>query len=102
MIGRVAPPETFDRRVCRVTVLIVGGGPVGFAMGIALRRWGVECTLVERHASTLEYPKGRGVSARTMEIFRQWGLEEEVTAAGLPRTDTEYFFLGETLLAAEF
>lgn len=57
----------------QVRVLIVGGGPVGLATGIALRRWGVDCTLVERHPSTLEYPKGRGVSARTTEIFRQWG-----------------------------
>lgn len=72
-----------------VSVLIVGGGPVGLATGIALRRWDVDCTLVERHPSTLEYPKGRGVSARTMEIFRQWDLEEDVTAAGLPRSETE-------------
>jgi 2-polyprenyl-6-methoxyphenol hydroxylase-like FAD-dependent oxidoreductase len=85
-----------------VTVLIAGGGPVGLSTGIALRRWGVECTLVERHPSTLEYPKGRGVSARTMEIFRQWGIEDDITAAGLPRTDTEHFFVGDTLLADEF
>ena len=85
-----------------MSVLIVGGGPVGLATGIALRRWGIDCTLVERHPSTLEYPKGRGVSARTMEIFRQWGIEEEITAAGLPRTDTEHFFVGDTLLAEEF
>jgi len=85
-----------------VSVLIVGGGPVGLATGIALRRWDIDCTLIERHPSTLDYPKGRGVSARTMEIFRQWGIEDEVTAAGLPRTDTEHFFIGDTLLAESF
>lgn len=85
-----------------VSVLIVGGGPVGLATGIALRRWDIDCTLIERHPSTLEYPKGRGVSARTMEIFRQWGIEDEITDAGLPRTDTEHFFVGDTLLAEAF
>jgi 2-polyprenyl-6-methoxyphenol hydroxylase-like FAD-dependent oxidoreductase len=85
-----------------VTVLIVGGGPVGLATGIALRRWNVDCTLVERHPSTLEHPKGRGVSTRTMEIFRQWGLEDELTAVGLPRRETEHFFVAETLLAEQF
>jgi putative polyketide hydroxylase len=85
-----------------MTVLIVGGGPVGLATGIALRRWNVDCTLVERHPATLEHPKGRGVSTRTMEIFRQWGLEDEITAVGLPRRETEHFFIAETLLAEEF
>lgn len=85
-----------------MSVVIIGGGPVGLATGIALRRWGVDCTLIERHASTLEYPKGRGVSARTMGIFRQWGIEDEVTTAGLPRTATELFYVGETLLSEEF
>lgn len=82
-----------------MSVLIIGAGPVGLATGIALRRWDIDCTVVEKHPSTLPYPKGRGVSARSMEIFRQWGLEDDITAAGLPRAETEYFFLGETLLA---
>lgn len=85
-----------------MSVLIVGGGPVGLATGIALRRWNVDCTLIERHPSTLPYPKGRGISARTMEIFRQWGIEDDITAAGLPRTETEHFFIGDTLLAEDF
>ena len=37
-----------------------------------------------------------------MEIFRQWGIEDDVTSAGLPREATEFFYLGETLLAREF
>lgn len=85
-----------------MSVLIVGGGPVGLATGVALRRGDVDCMLIERHPSTLEYPKGRGISARTMEIFCQWGIEADITAAGLPRTETEHFFVGDTLLADEF
>lgn len=58
--------------------------------------------VVEKHPSTLDYPKGRGVSKRTIEIFRQWGIEDDVASAGLPRGETEFFYLGETLLAREF
>jgi putative polyketide hydroxylase len=85
-----------------VPVLIVGGGPVGLSTAIALRRLGVDCLLVERHASTSLFPKGRALTARTMEIFRQWGIEEEVTAAGLPREESLFIYLGETLTASEF
>jgi putative polyketide hydroxylase len=85
-----------------VPVLIVGGGPVGLSTAIALRRFGVDCVLVERHASTLDFPKGRRVTVRTMEIFRQWGLEEAVEAAALPREESLAIYWGETLLASDF
>lgn len=37
-----------------------------------------------------------------MEIFRQWGIEADIEAAGLPRAASEYFFVGDTLLATDF
>src|SRR6185436_12298333 len=85
-----------------VSVLIVGGGPVGLSTAIALRRFGVDCLLVERHASTSLFPKGRALTARTMEIFRQWGIEQDVIAAGLPREESLYIYLGDTLTARDF
>ena len=85
-----------------VEVLIVGGGPVGLGMAIGLRRLGVDCMVVERHPSTLDFPKGRGVTVRTMEIFRQWDLEDDMVAAGLPRGESLYVFSGDALLAGDF
>jgi len=58
--------------------------------------------VVERHPSTLDFPRGRGITVRTMEIFRQWGLEHDVVAAGLPRGESLYVFSGDTLLAKDF
>jgi 2-polyprenyl-6-methoxyphenol hydroxylase-like FAD-dependent oxidoreductase len=72
-----------------VPVLIVGGGPVGLSTAIGLRRLGIDCTLVERHRSTLDFPKGRRV-----EIFRQWGLEQAVTAVALPREESPFHLHG--------
>ena len=83
-------------------VLIVGAGPVGLCMAIGLRRRGIDCTVVERHPSTLDFPKGRLVSVRSMEILREWGLERDVEAAGLPRDDSLFIFSAASLLADEF
>jgi 2-polyprenyl-6-methoxyphenol hydroxylase-like FAD-dependent oxidoreductase len=40
-----------------------------------LSRWGVDWLLVERHREAAEFPKGRAIGLRSMEIFRQLGLE---------------------------
>lgn len=83
-------------------VLVVGGGPVGLATAIGLRRFGVDCTVIERHDSTLDFPKGRRVTVRTMEILRQWGLEPAVADAALPRAESLFAYRGPTLLADDF
>lgn len=65
-------------------VLIVGGGPCGLAAATALGRCGIRTWLVEKHASTSFHPRGHVVNARTMEILRTWGIEEQVRARGIP------------------
>ncbi|SFM92481.1 FAD-dependent monooxygenase [Variovorax sp. OV329] len=66
-----------------VPVLIVGGGPVGLTASIHLSRAGVRSLLVEKHAGTATLPKARSINARTMEMYRQLGIENEIRAAGL-------------------
>jgi putative polyketide hydroxylase len=90
------------RRTVDVPVLIMGGGPVGLSMALGLRHFGVDCMLVEKHASSLDFPKGRRVTTRTVEIFRQWGLEAAASEVSLPRADSLFVFEGETLLGADF
>ncbi len=58
-----------------VPVLIVGGGPVGLTASILLSQAGVRSLLVERHPGTAMHPKARGINARTMEMYRQCGVE---------------------------
>lgn len=77
-------------------VLIVGAGPVGLSLAIRLAQLDVPALLVERHHETATFPKGRALSIRSMEIFRSWGLEAELTTAGLPR-DNLAFYSGATL-----
>ena len=66
------------------SVFIVGGGPVGLAMGLLLHRFGIPCVVVERSEGTTTHPKSRGCFVRSMELFRQWGVEEPIRERGLP------------------
>ncbi|HET9344845.1 MAG TPA: FAD-dependent monooxygenase [Candidatus Limnocylindrales bacterium] len=74
-----------------VPVLIVGAGPAGLVTGIGLARNGVRSMLIERHPSTSIFPRATGVSTRSMEIFRGWGIEDAVRRGGwrvIPRMAT--------------
>src|SRR5580692_10881833 len=75
---------TRERSMKDVPVLIVGGGPVGLTASILLSQQGVRSLLVERHPGTAILPKARGINARTMEMYRQIGIEQAIRDAGLP------------------
>ncbi|RJO76935.1 FAD-dependent oxidoreductase [Nocardia panacis] len=66
----------------RTAVLVAGGGLVGLSTALFLEHHGVPYVLVERreHASVL--PRSRGVHTRTMEMFRQVGVERRVEQVG--------------------
>src|SRR5262247_865991 len=84
-----------------VPVLIVGGGPVGLTASILLSRLGVRSLLAERHPGTAIHPKARGINARTMEIFRQCGVERGIRNAGLPPERTGLIVWVRTLAGEE-
>ena len=64
-------------------VLIVGAGPVGLTLAVALGLKGVRCTLIEQKEAPEFLPKMERCNARTMEIYRRMGLAERIRAAGL-------------------
>ena len=79
-------------------VLIVGAGPVGLGFAADLGWRGIDCTLVEQGAGTIDHPRANIVNARTMEFCRRWGVAEKVRAAGLP-PDFPHTILHVTSLA---
>ncbi|OTW71134.1 FAD-binding monooxygenase [Bacillus thuringiensis serovar roskildiensis] len=65
-----------------VPVLIVGGGLSGLASALFLAKHNVDYLLVERHPSTAIHPKAGGITFRTMELFRELGLEQKIRLTG--------------------
>ena len=84
----------------QVPVLIVGGGLVGLSTSLLLLQYGIPALLVERHPTTSIHPRLRGVNARTMEIFRELGLEEDIRIAGAALAPSHGLLSGETLTKA--
>ncbi|MBA6433889.1 MULTISPECIES: FAD-dependent monooxygenase [Streptomyces] len=66
----------------RTAVLVVGGSLVGLSAAVFLAHQGVPCVVAERHVGTSIHPRARGITARSMELFRQVGLEDAVRAHG--------------------
>ena len=65
-------------------VLVVGAGPTGLTLALALGQKGVRCTLIEQKEAPQFLPKMERCNARSMEIYRRMGLTEMIRAAGLP------------------
>lgn len=62
------------------SVLIVGGSLNGLTMALLLAHHGVRCVVVERQPDTTVQYKFRGISPRSMEIYRSLGIEAEIRA----------------------
>src|SRR5579859_5886330 len=73
-------PETIE-----VPVLIVGAGPAGLALSVALSRYGVGHLLVERHRGTAHTPRAHIINQRTVEIFRHLGISDRFHAVATPQ-----------------
>ena len=64
-------------------VLVVGAGPAGLATAISALRHGARVLVVERRAGSSTVPRATGVSVRTMELFRLWGVADAVRVGGI-------------------
>jgi putative polyketide hydroxylase len=81
-------PEPASERIDEtVPVLVVGGGLVGLSTALFLAAHGVPPLLVEKHPDLLIHPRARGFSPRTVELFREVGLEPAIRDAGYADPD---------------
>lgn len=76
-----------------IPVLISGAGPVGLSLSLALDQLGIENIVVEKHPGTSIHPKARGVNVRTMELFRQWKVEDAIRQHELPDYTRRFLWL---------
>jgi putative polyketide hydroxylase len=75
-------------------VIVVGGSLVGSAAAMFLAQHGLTVCLLERRPTISPHPRARGISVRTMELYRAAGVEPDVRRAG---EDDFQFVVGDTL-----
>jgi 2-polyprenyl-6-methoxyphenol hydroxylase-like FAD-dependent oxidoreductase len=68
----------------KTQVLIAGGGPVGLMLAKVLTQFGVKVMLVERNTATTRYPKMDITNGRSMELFRRFGLADDLRKVAVP------------------
>ncbi|MEV0049141.1 FAD-dependent monooxygenase [Saccharopolyspora shandongensis] len=84
-------------------VLIAGAGPTGLTLGIELARRGVGCRIVDAAPEPPRGSRGDGLQPRTLEVFDDLGVLDEVLADGAPpapiRAHLDGEFVGERRMA---
>ncbi|MFZ2174676.1 MAG: FAD-dependent monooxygenase, partial [Rhodococcus sp. (in: high G+C Gram-positive bacteria)] len=68
-----------------VPVLIIGGGGAGLSASMLLSTYGVESLLVSALPTTSILPKAHVLGQRTMEIYTEVGVAEEIYRRGTPQ-----------------
>src|SRR5579864_561487 len=64
-------------------VLVVGAGPTGLFLALLLAKLGVSVRVVDKEAESGTTSRALAVQARTLELYRQVGLAEEVVSRAL-------------------
>jgi 2-polyprenyl-6-methoxyphenol hydroxylase-like FAD-dependent oxidoreductase len=64
-------------------VLIVGAGPTGLVLALWLVRQGIKVRIVDRSDSPGTSSRAMAVQARTLELYRQLDLADEIVEGGL-------------------
>jgi 2,4-dichlorophenol 6-monooxygenase len=65
-------------------VLVVGAGPVGATAALLLASYGIECAVVEPRREPQRHPAAHVLSTRSMEIWREIGLERDIRGFSAP------------------
>ncbi|MDN5755104.1 MAG: FAD-dependent monooxygenase [Arthrobacter sp.] len=70
-----------------VDVCVVGAGPTGLMAANWLERLGVEAVIIDGKAGPTRESRALGVQARTMEIYAQLGVVDQVLAQAVPANE---------------
>jgi 2-polyprenyl-6-methoxyphenol hydroxylase-like FAD-dependent oxidoreductase len=76
-------------------VLIVGAGPTGLVLALWLTKLGVKVRIVDRTAEPGTTSRALAVQARTLELYRQLDLADDVVAKGHRVPATNLWVKGE-------
>ncbi|MGB7070891.1 MAG: FAD-dependent monooxygenase [Pyrinomonadaceae bacterium] len=66
----------------KTDVMIIGAGPTGLALACQLIRHKVDFVIVDKNETTTPHSKAIGIQARTLEIYEQIGIADELVDRG--------------------
>ncbi|MDN5759899.1 MAG: FAD-dependent monooxygenase, partial [Tomitella sp.] len=75
--------ETTTSTAQAVPVLIIGGSLVGLSAAVFLAWRGVPVLVVDKHYESSPHPRAIGFTTRTVEHFRQAGVEVPTSSQGM-------------------
>ncbi|MFM9919100.1 FAD-dependent oxidoreductase [Lacisediminihabitans sp. H27-G8] len=87
-------PDTIlpDTDIVETDVLIVGSGPSGASMALALATLGIPNMMITKYRWTANTPRAHITNQRAMEFFRDMGIEGQVLAEATP-----HHLIGDTV-----
>ena len=83
-------------------VLIAGAGPTGLVLALWLTRCGVRVRIIDKTPEPGTTSRAIGVQARTLELYRQIGLADDVVARGRRAVAANVWVSGRHVARAVF
>ncbi|TCF96785.1 2,4-dichlorophenol 6-monooxygenase [Paraburkholderia strydomiana] len=71
-------------KMIRIPVFVVGAGPAGLTTAALLAKYGVQVLAITRYPGTAHSPRAHITNQRTVEVFRDLGIEDRVRALATP------------------
>ncbi|KAI8930870.1 hypothetical protein NX059_011887 [Plenodomus lindquistii] len=88
-------------REIETDVLVVGAGVTGLSLAAMLAAQGVRVFAIAKHSGTAPNPRAHVTNQRTMEIFREMGIEQSVKDAGTCLADVGSLVMATSLTGTE-
>ena len=77
-------------------ILIAGGGSTGLSLAAELGWRGTPCMLLEPALEPNPHPRANALGNRSMEYYRRWGIDRQLTGAGVPADyPANYFWVSK-------
>lgn len=86
----------------RTEVLIVGAGPTGLVLALFLKKRGIRFRIIDRNQGPGTTSRALAVQARTLEFYRQLGIDQKIISEGVLAKELHFLRSGKLAVKVEF